>query len=138
MFFKELRYVFIDDNFTVLRVIKMALYQAILTDETLVLTTEFLSNLMRMRVTISQRYRKTLLYLFDKMLVCTYLNRFIIINLCTVIRVTERTIKLSFNDKILARTFDHEIFHALTASNFFTTLQLNWFSIFKIERKFTK
>ena len=71
MVFKELRYVFIDDNFTVLRVIKMIFNKAILTNETLVLPSEFLSKLMRVRVTIDQRYWETFFNLFSHMLVST-------------------------------------------------------------------
>ena len=55
MLFKEIRYVFINDNFAVLRVVKMILNKAILTNDGLVLTTEFRSNFMRVRVTIDQR-----------------------------------------------------------------------------------
>ena len=69
MLFKELRYIFINDNFAVLRVVQMILNEAILTNNALVLTTEFRSNFMRVRVTIDQRYRDTLLNLFSKLFV---------------------------------------------------------------------
>ncbi len=88
---------------------------------------------MRVRVAKDQRERDSFGYLFNKMLICTYLDRFIIIDLCTVIRVTERTIELTFDDEFLALTFDHDSFHAFTTSNFFTTLQLYWLSVLKIE-----
>ena len=74
MVFKEIRYVFINDNFAVLRVVKMILNKAILTNDALVLSTEFRSNFMRVRVTIDQRYRDTLLNLFSKMFVSNKLN----------------------------------------------------------------
>ena len=138
MLFKELRYIFIDNNFTILRVIKMIINKAIFTNEGLVFTTEFWGYLMRVRIAKDQRKRDSFSYLFNKMLICTYLDRFIIIDLCTVIRVTERTIELTFNDEFLALTFDHDSLHALSASNFFTTLQLYWLSVLKIERKFAE
>ena len=116
----------------------MIINKAIFTNEGLVLTTKFWSYLMRVRVAKDQRKRDGFSYLFNKMLICTYLDRFIIIDLCTVIGVTERTIELTFDDEFLALTFDHNSFHALTASNFFTTLQLYWLSVLKIERKFAE
>ena len=76
MLFKEIRYIFINDNFAVLRVVKMILNKAILTNDGLVLTTEFRSNLMRVRVTIDQRYRDTLLNLFFKLFISNKLNWF--------------------------------------------------------------
>ena len=71
MLFKELRYVFIDDNFTDLKVIKMVINETILTNEALMLPTEFLSNLMRMGVAIYQRYLETFFNLFPHIFVST-------------------------------------------------------------------
>jgi hypothetical protein len=72
------------------------------------------------------------------MLVSGKLDRLLIIFLCTVIKVTVRTIELSFYDKILALTLDHDVFNALATGNFTTTNQINGLPVFKIERKFAE
>ena len=138
MLFKEIRYVFINDNFAVLRVVKMILNKAILTNDTLVLTTEFRSNFMRVRVTIDQRYRDTLLNLFSKLFGRSEFDWLLKTFWRTMIRVTQRAIELTFYDKLLALTFDHLSFDTLTASSFTTTHQINGFPVLKIEGKFTK
>ena len=58
--------------------------------------------------------------------------------LLAMVGVTERAIELPFNDKLLALSFDHEGFHALTTSSLITTLQNNGFPVLKIKRKFAE
>ena len=67
------------------------------------------------------------------MFIRTELDRLFIVFLCTVIRVTEGTIKLAFDDKFLVLTFYHECFHTITACNFIAANQVDRFSIFKIK-----
>jgi hypothetical protein len=138
MILKECRYVFINDNFALLRVIEMVIDQAIFTNKTLVLPTEFWSNLVRVRVTIHHRYCETLLNLFSNMYVCRKFDRLLKTFGRTVIRVTVRTFELAFDDKLLALTFDHLSFHALTTCCLTTTDQINWLPVFKIELEFAK
>ncbi len=121
MILKECRYVFINDYFTLLGVIKMVIDQAIFTDKTLVLPAEFRSNLIRVRVTIHHWYCETLLNLFSNMYVCRKFDRLLKTFGRTMIRVAVRTIELAFDDKLLALTFDHLSFHALTTCCFITT-----------------
>jgi hypothetical protein len=89
MLFKEFSNIFIDDTYTILRVINMIANKAIFTDEALVLSTEFRSNFMRVRVAIDLRLWENLLNLFSKMLVCTKLNWVLKTIGCTMIRVAE-------------------------------------------------
>jgi hypothetical protein len=57
---------------------------------------------------------------------------------CTVIRVTEKAIKLPFIHNFLALSLDHYTFDALATGNFTTTHQINRFSVLKIEGKFAE
>ena len=52
--------------------------------------------------------------------------------------MTEGAIKLSFDDKFLALTFDHECFNTLAAGNLMATNQINGLSIFEIEAQFAE
>ncbi len=67
------------------------------------------------------------------MFIRTELDRLFIVFLCTVIRVTERTIKLTFDDQFFVLTFYHEGFNTVTTGNFIATNQVDRFSVFKIK-----
>ena len=70
------------------------------------------------------------------MLIRGKLDRFLIIFRSTVIKVTERAIKLSSNDKFLAFTLHHAGFDTLSAGSFIATLQVDRLSILKIKEIF--
>jgi hypothetical protein len=67
------------------------------------------------------------------MLIRGKLDRFLIIFRSTVIKVTERAIKLSSNDEFLAFTLHHASFDTLSAGSFIATLQVDRLSILKIK-----
>lgn len=50
----------------------------------------------------------------------------------TVIRVAEKTVELGFVSNFLVLTLYHQRFHALTASNFTTGLQIKWLLVLEI------
>ena len=60
------------------------------------------------------------------------LDRFLIIFRSTVIKVTERAIKLSSDDDFFALTFHHVGFDTISAGSFIATLQENRLSILEI------
>ena len=51
----------------------------------------------------------------------------------TVIRVAEKTVKLTFESNFLVLTLYHQGFHALTASDFTTALQIDGFLVLVIK-----
>ncbi len=96
----------------------MLLYQAILADQTLMLLAIFRSDLVRMIFTKYKRHTDCFFNLFSNLFVSNEFNWILITFVRTVIRVTERAIEFSFNDKLLAFFLDHFSFHTLTASSF--------------------
>ena len=70
------------------------------------------------------------------MLIRGKLDRFLIIFRSTVIKVTERAIKLSSYDELLTFTLHHASFDTLPAGSFITTLQVDRLSILKIKEIF--
>jgi hypothetical protein len=113
--------------------IQMILNEAIDTDQSLVLHTKLKDHLLRMSVAKDHWYRKVFFNLLFEMLVYTKLGWLIISFVCTMIRVTERAIELTFYHMLLAFTLHHLCFQAVTACSFLTAYQINRLSIFKIE-----
>jgi hypothetical protein len=127
-----------DNWFAVLSMIQMIFKDAIDTDESLVLHTKFRDYLLRMSVAKDDWYRKVFFNLLFDMLVGTKLDGLIVTFRCTMIRVTERAIELTFDHMLLAFTLHHLCFEAVTACSFLTAYQINRLSIFKIEAMLAK
>ncbi len=97
------------------------------------LSTEFRSDLFWMGVTKYQRYLNCFFNLFFDMSVRLKLNRYFYTFFLAMIRVTEGTVELSFNNEFLVLTLNHKGFHTFTAGGFFTAFQNDRLSIFEIE-----
>jgi hypothetical protein len=110
----------------------MILNQAIFTDEALMLSTKLGNHLFWMTVAKDLWYLETFFYLLFDMLVGTKLYGFLITLMCTMIRVTERAVKLAFDDKFFAFTLNHFLFHTFSAGSFVTAFHINRLSVFEI------
>jgi hypothetical protein len=135
---KELSNILIDDTLAVLKVIEMIFDQTVIADEELMLPAKLDGDLFWMAVAKDQWFLEIFFDLFFNMLIRNELGGLIITFLLTMIRVTEWAIKLAFDDKLLAFTFDHERFNALTARNFTTTHHIDGLSNFEIEGQFAE
>ena len=80
-----------------------------------------------------QRYLNCFFNLFFDMSVRLKLNWYFYTFFLTMIRVTEGTIELPFDNEFLVLTFYHEGFHTITAGSFIATNQVDRFSIFEIK-----
>ncbi len=82
-----------------------------------------------------QGYFATFTNQLFEIFIWTKLNRNVTALRCTMIRVTERTVKLSFVDNFFIFTLDHLLFNAIAASSFSAAIQYDWFPVFKIVRQ---
>jgi hypothetical protein len=110
----------------------MILNKAIFTDEALMLSTKLGNHLFWMTVAKDLWYLEIFFDKLFELFVGTKLYGFLITLMCTMIRVTERAVKLAFNDKFFAFTLDHFLFHAVSTGCFIATLQINRFSALEI------
>ncbi len=69
------------------------------------------------------------------MLIGLKLDRLLIILRSTVIKMAERTVILSSNDKFFALTFHHYGLDTVSAGSFTATIQVDGLSIFDIKEK---
>ncbi len=97
------------------------------------LPAEFRSHFLRVCFAKDQRYLDCFFNLFFDMFIRAELNWYLNTFWCTVIRVTEGTIELAFDDKFLVLTFYHEGFNTVTTGNLIAAFQVDRLSIFEIK-----
>ena len=106
---------------TVLRVIHMIFDNAVFTYKFPMFYAELRGHLISMCITKNLRYLESFLNQLFCMFIRGKLDRFLIVLRGTVVRVTERTIKLSLDDKFLTLTLHHSSLYTLSAGCFIAT-----------------